>query len=79
MTTRVWRFTVAATRRAHEMGVILVAGTDSFGNPNRDGAPNIHREMQFLVEECGLTPIEAIHAATYKARVPSARRNRTAP
>lgn len=62
----VWRFTVAATRRAHEMGVILVAGTDSFGNPNRDGAPNIHREMQFLVEECGLTPIEAIRAATYE-------------
>jgi imidazolonepropionase-like amidohydrolase len=62
----VWRFTVAATRRAHEMGVLLAAGTDSFGNPNKDAVPNIHREMQLLVEECGLTPLEAIHDATYE-------------
>jgi imidazolonepropionase-like amidohydrolase len=62
----VWRFTVAATRRAHEMGVTLAAGTDSFGNPNRDAVPNIHREMEMLVELCGLTPLEAIHAATYE-------------
>jgi imidazolonepropionase-like amidohydrolase len=62
----VWLFTVAATKRAHQMGVALVAGTDSFGNPQRDPAPNIHREMQFLVEECGLTPVEAIHAATFE-------------
>lgn len=63
----VWRFTVAATRRAHEMGVTLAAGTDSFGNANKDAAPNIHREMEMLVDQCGLTPIEAIHAATYNA------------
>jgi imidazolonepropionase-like amidohydrolase len=62
----VWRFTVAVTRRAHEMGVPLAAGTDSFGNPARDAAPNLHREMQFLVEDCGLTPVEAIHAATFE-------------
>ena len=62
----VWRFTVAATRRAHQLGIPLAAGTDNFGNPARDAAPNIHREMQFLVEECGLTPIEAIHAATFE-------------
>jgi imidazolonepropionase-like amidohydrolase len=62
----VWRFTVAATRRAHQLGVSLAAGTDSFGNPARDAMPNLHREMQFLVEDCGLTPIEAIHAATFE-------------
>jgi imidazolonepropionase-like amidohydrolase len=61
----VWRFTVAATRRAHEMSVTLAAGTDSFGNPARDAVPNIHREMELLVEQCGLTPLEAIRAATY--------------
>jgi imidazolonepropionase-like amidohydrolase len=61
----VWRFTAAATRRAHEMGVTLAAGTDSFGNPARDAAPNIHGEMELLVDKCGLTPIEAIRAATY--------------
>jgi len=63
----VWRFTVAATRRAHEMGVTLAAGTDTFGNPNRDSVPNIHREMEMLVEKCGLTPLEAIRAATFNA------------
>lgn len=62
----VWRFTVAVTRRAHEMGLPLAAGTDSFGSPARDTTPNLHREMQLLVEECGLTPLEAIHAATYE-------------
>ena len=62
----VWRFTVAATRRAHEMGVTLVAGTDSFGNPNHDAEPNIHREMELLVNQCGLTPLEAIHDTTYE-------------
>ena len=66
----VWRWTVAITRRAHQDGIPLAAGTDSFGDPKKDAAPNIHREMQLLVDECGLTPLEAIHAATYEgARV----------
>jgi len=60
----VWTWTVAVTRRAHEVGVTLAAGTDGFGNPGRDAVPNIHREMQLLVEKCGLTPLEAIAAAT---------------
>ncbi|HLH18441.1 MAG TPA: amidohydrolase family protein [Bryobacteraceae bacterium] len=63
----IWLWTVAVTRRAHELGVALAAGTDSFGNPARDAVPNIHREMQMLVENCGLTPIEAIETATYDA------------
>jgi len=62
----IWLWTIAVTRRAHELGVALVAGTDSFGNPARDSAPNIHREMQMLVDNCGLTPLEAISAATYQ-------------
>jgi len=61
----IWLWTVAITRRAHHDGVPLAAGTDSFGNPARDAVPNIHREMELLVEQCGLTPIEAIRAATY--------------
>lgn len=60
----VWLWTVAVTRRAHEMGVTLAAGTDNFGNPARDAVPNIHKEMQLLVEKGGLTPAEAISAAT---------------
>jgi imidazolonepropionase-like amidohydrolase len=42
----------------------MAAGTDSFGAPPRDAVPNIHREMQLLVEKCGLTPLEAIRSAT---------------
>jgi imidazolonepropionase-like amidohydrolase len=60
----VWTWTVAVTRRAHEAGIPLAAGTDSFGNPARDGVPNIHQEMRLLVEKCGLTPLEAIASAT---------------
>lgn len=63
----VWKWTVAVTRKAHQMGVHLAAGTDSFGNPARDNVPNIHREMQMLVEEAGLSPLEAIQAATFEA------------
>jgi imidazolonepropionase-like amidohydrolase len=63
----VWLWTIAVTRRAHELGVALAAGTDSFGNPARDALPNLHREMQMLVENCGLTPVEAIEAATWQA------------
>jgi imidazolonepropionase-like amidohydrolase len=60
----VWVWSVAATRRAHEMGVPLAAGTDNFGRPAADALPNLHSEMQLLVEKCGLTPLEAIEAAT---------------
>jgi imidazolonepropionase-like amidohydrolase len=63
----VWTWTVAVTRRAYEMGIPLAAGTDSFGNPSRDAAPNIHQEMRLLVEKCGLGPVEAIQAATQTA------------
>jgi imidazolonepropionase-like amidohydrolase len=61
----IWLWTVAITRRAHHDGVPLAAGTDNFGNANRDSVPNIHREMELLVDKCGLTPLEAIRAATY--------------
>jgi imidazolonepropionase-like amidohydrolase len=47
-------------RRARAIGVTLAAGTDAFGNPARDAMPNIHQEMQLLVEKCSLTPLEAI-------------------
>jgi len=63
----VWKWTAAVTRKAHQLGVRLAAGTDSFGNPARDAMPNIHREMQLLVEEAGLSPLEAIRAATGEA------------
>src|SRR5581483_9688968 len=60
----IWVWTAAVTRRAHEVGIPLAAGTDSFGNPGRDSVPNIHQEMRLLVEKAGLTPVEAIQSAT---------------
>jgi imidazolonepropionase-like amidohydrolase len=62
----IWQWTIAITRRAHHDGIPLAAGTDNFGNPNRDAVPNIHRELELLVDQCGLTPIEAIHSATFE-------------
>ena len=49
----------AVTRAAHEAGVPIVAGTDS--SPRR--STPIAAELESLVE-CGLSPLEAIRAAT---------------
>jgi imidazolonepropionase-like amidohydrolase len=53
-------WSVAATRAAHRAGVGIVAGTDAIGQQT----PNIHTEMQVLVTQVGLTPLQAIQAAT---------------
>lgn len=57
-----WSFEV--TRRARELGVKVVAGTDSIGAPGRDALPNLHAELELLVTKCGFTPLEALTAAT---------------
>ena len=51
---------VAVTRRANALGVPLVAGTDALGRET----PNIHSELQLLVNQAGLSPLEAIRTAT---------------
>jgi imidazolonepropionase-like amidohydrolase len=53
------KWACAVTREAHVAGVTIVAGTDS--SPTR--SIPISAEMEALVE-CGLTPLEAIRAAT---------------
>ncbi|WP_262690547.1 metal-dependent hydrolase family protein [Kordiimonas aestuarii] len=53
---------VGATRRAHESGVKIAFGTDSSVSPHGQNA----REFALLVE-AGLTPLEAIQAATVNA------------
>ena len=57
-----WTFNI--TRRAHELGIPLVAGTDFQEQPGTQDFPNIHTELELLVTRCGLTPLEAITAAT---------------
>jgi imidazolonepropionase-like amidohydrolase len=51
------------TAIAQKMGVTIVAGTDALGG----SSPNLHAELQLLVSRAGLTPLQAIRAATFDA------------
>jgi imidazolonepropionase-like amidohydrolase len=59
----------AVTRRAHELGVTIIAGTDTLGDADADGLtlPNLHRELELLVSVGGLSPAEALESATRNA------------
>ena len=50
-------------RAAHVAGVKIAAGTDDMASDSAGALPNIHRELALLVR-AGLTPMEAIVAAT---------------
>ncbi|MDA1082253.1 MAG: amidohydrolase family protein [Gemmatimonadetes bacterium] len=54
----------AVTRRAAELGVRIVSGTDGLYDARRDSLPMIHRELELLVAGAGLTPLQAITSAT---------------
>ena len=56
-----WEAAVQAVRMAHRAGVRIATGTDSFAIVPIE---LIHREVALLVTEGGLTPQEALHAAT---------------
>ncbi len=51
------------TAVAHRMGVKITAGTDWF-EPDGDELPHTHEELALLVEQAGLSPLQAIVAAT---------------
>ena len=53
----------AVTHRAQEMGVVLAAGVDSLSAAG-DPLPLIHKELEVMVTGAGLTPLQAITAAT---------------
>ena len=57
------RFMKKLTGALHRAGVPLVAGTDAMGFPLIVPGASLHRELQLLTES-GLTPYEAIRAAT---------------
>ena len=52
----------------HRAGVPLIAGTDAMGFPLIVPGASLHRELQLLTES-GLTPYEAIRAATINPAV----------
>ncbi len=53
----------ALTRQAFRAGVPLSSGTDGFA-PASDPWPTVYDEISLLVTKAGLTPSQAIHAAT---------------
>jgi imidazolonepropionase-like amidohydrolase len=52
------------TRRARELGVPVAAGSDAMGAEEEGSLPNLHRELELLVNEAGFSPLEAITSAT---------------
>ncbi|PHS39993.1 MAG: hypothetical protein COA91_05035 [Robiginitomaculum sp.] len=50
------------TRKLHAAGVVILAGSDA-PNPGTTHGASLHQEMALLVR-AGLTPLEALHAAT---------------
>ena len=56
---------IASCRRAAEAGVTICTGTDLLPSDEIDGAFATVREAELLVEDAGLTPLEAIKAATF--------------
>lgn len=57
------RLTMDFARAAHAAGVRIAAGTDDMAADSAGALPNIHHELELLVD-AGLTPMEAIVAAT---------------
>lgn len=55
---------IESTRRLHAAGVEILAGTDA-GNPGTAHGASLHGELALLVR-AGLTPVEALQAATSK-------------
>jgi imidazolonepropionase-like amidohydrolase len=51
------------TKRAQDLGVVLAAGVDSLMTSG-DPLPMIHKELEVMVTGAGLTPLQAITAAT---------------
>jgi imidazolonepropionase-like amidohydrolase len=56
-----WEAAVVAVQMARRAGVPIAAGTDSFAIVPVEA---LRREVQLLVDEGGLEPISALHAAT---------------
>jgi imidazolonepropionase-like amidohydrolase len=53
---------IATIKRAHKMGAKIAMGTDA-GTPGNHHGMNAS-ECVFMVRDCGMTPVESIHAST---------------
>lgn len=61
-----FNWAVQVTARAHKLSIPIAAGTDR-GAAIVDGKPLLLEELQALVSAAGLTPLEALTAATWTA------------
>lgn len=61
---RVYQHTTMLTRLAHQAGVRIAAGTDFQADKAGLSYPMLHHELQLLVQDAGMTPFEALQAAT---------------
>lgn len=52
------------TRMAHENGIKISTGTDGASDFYNDAYPLVQHEMKLLVKDVGMTPLEALQAAT---------------
>jgi imidazolonepropionase-like amidohydrolase len=57
----------AVTKRAADLGVPIVAGTDEMFDPALGTLPILHSELEVMVTAGGLTPMQALVAATRNA------------
>lgn len=60
----IYQHGVLLTKLAHQQGIKIVAGTDFLSEKAGFDYPMVHQEMLLLVEMAGLTPLQAIQAAT---------------
>jgi reactive intermediate/imine deaminase len=60
----IYQHGVLLTKLAHQQGIKIVAGTDYLTDKAGLDYPMVHQEMQLLVDKAGLTPLQAIQAAT---------------
>ena len=56
---------IRSCRKAVEAGVKICTGTDLLPSDPVDGTTATIREVELLVEDVGMTPLQAIHSATY--------------
>ncbi|WP_337881256.1 amidohydrolase family protein [Rheinheimera sp.] len=60
----IYQHGILLTKLAHQQGIPIVAGTDYQSEMAGLPYPMLHQELQLLVEQAGLTPLQAIQAAT---------------
>jgi imidazolonepropionase-like amidohydrolase len=66
---RLYLLSAELTRRAWQLGVPIVAGTDSLGSGDEGGwqLPDLHEELRLLVLDAGVSTRDALTAATRTA------------